>query len=565
MTVESGVRPRPLWGDLSVQIDRPDGTTIRWAGDELDAANIPCDLQFGSSMPGGFKGATATLFRAIDLPGREGMFDDLSILGPGQEVVWQGRLQQMPTSTDSGGRVTPQAVGWSAHLEDDATFRQLYVDRELAGWGGMPLYQLEHTRTARVLKPGQDGSAVWDSSEIGPGPMLDLTIDGYTWTSAQGRPWRGIAYTAPSLIGSVEWRWNNPVPYDGNWGCEVNAYTDGGMTVQTAGVATLGSSFTAARYAYSPPAATMALLVGWRCTLAPGGSADSTYPLRLAEVAVYGQHTVPGTRTDGYNGPGTGPYGYRASDVLPDVLAKAAPLLRFDSSTITPTDVLIRQLTFGEPCTAAAVIEHLNRYHLWDWAVWEDRTFYWRPRGSGRTWTIATADGLDLSLEGDDAQNIYNGIVVTYTDYAGTTHTVGPPGSGAEREDVRLISADINNPATVHGIRRWRHESMSVAADHEIACTYGQMWLGVQAQATRRGSATIRGTVYDDAGQPHPAWRVRGGDTLIVTDRPDDPPRRIIETSYTHRERSNQLTLDSTAATADALIERLVNGLAGVL
>lgn len=568
MSVAAGVPARPMWGELSIVVDRPDGTQIRWAGDELDARNIPVDLAFSTSMPGGFKGLVCTLLRDLGLPGREGLFDRVRVLGPGQEVLWEGRIQQMPASTDSGGRVQPQAVGWSAHLEDDATFRRIYVDRELSGWGGRPLQRMISLAGFAQLAAADGDVGVWAQSDgAGVGPGIRLTIKGPAWSSAQGRPERGVTYQGGGLdLAEVEHRWIGSKNL-GGWFLPLEGFAAADGDATTSAVYTAGSTVVAGqRRSLSMAAGTRRIDTSLRYEAYPAGSADYTYEVYLVEVAVYGRHGVPGVRGRSYVGAGQGPYGFRASDVLPDVLSSAAPLLRWTTGpggTITPTDYPISQLVFADPTTAADVVGRLNAYHYWDWAVWEDRTFFWGPRNSGRTWSISTEDGLDLSLEGETTDAVHNGVLVQYQDFGGMSHQLGPPGSLAEATDDRLISYDESNPATIHGIRRWAVLTLSRATDREGAATIGQAWLGAQATATRRGSATVYSTVTDDQGQAHPVWRIRAGDQLVVTDRPDDPPRRIIETNYVHASRSIALTLDNSAATIDAMLERYADAFAG--
>lgn len=556
---------------LSVIVERPDGTQIRWGEDELAAANIPLDLSFGSSMPGGFKGLQTTLLRDIGVTSREGMFDDVRVLGPGGVVVWEGRLQQMPVSTDQGGRVTPQAVGWAAHLDDDATFREIYVDRELSSWGSQPSRRRQK-KLSNPLSPF-DGGTAWGSNDGGAvGPVLTLLVSRIPpWQSAAGRPDIASVYPGGGIdLGAVEFRYASLQNLDSSWRqCVV------GMTSLDGDADTGFSELTGQQLApnslrfWSAPAGTKLLEIELTYVNWPAGNSDAEYGMSVAEVAVYGRHNLSGVRGPSYTGAGEGPYGYRASEVIPDVLRRAAPLLTFTTGpdgSIRPTDYPIPHLVFRDPVTATDPIERLNAFHQWDWGVWEDRRFWWTPRGAqGRTWRIATADGLDLSLEGDTTDAIYNGVLVTYTDFAGVSRTVGPPGTSAEATDARLESTDPTNPATVHGIRRRGVLQLSTATDQEGATVIGQAWLNAQATATRRGSATVYGWVTDEHGTLHPVSRVRAGDTLIVEDRPDDPPRRIVETNYSHTARTNALTLDNSAATLEAILERMGVALVGRL
>lgn len=555
-----------VWGDVTVIVRRWDGTIYRWAGDELDAANVPCDLVYTTAMPGGFRSCTCTLFRQVLTPAPEGLFDDVWVLGPGGRIYWEGRLQSMPSSTDDGGRVNPTAVGWSAHLEDDQTLQVLGTDRDLAGWGAVPAQRRNALNGFNFAVI--DGGSRWDDSTSGSaGPVLDLRRPKgqAAWTSAAGRPFVALSYNCGGQpLTGIEFHARKPVNLTG-WVLQIVAFSDLALTTELGTLPIAGASIVDGQvYGWAPPAGTRALELSLHYPTAPGGNADNEYGLMLAEVAVYGG--LPGGQpTTSYTGAVNGPLAYPVSAVLPELLRRGAPLLRI--GTIEPTQYRVPHLVGREPTTTAALVELLNRSHWWDWAVWERREFSYNQRfgGASRTWLVSTDDGAVLSMEGDTTDVVWSGAAVSYRDFAGVEHTIGPPGSTAERTDPRLQSSDPDNPATLHGINRVGLFSLSEPVDYEGAILCGLAWLDAQSQATRRGSCTIAGSVLDEHGNEHPVDMIRGGHRLRVIDRPSDPDRRVIETSMARGSRTITLTLDNTAQTLEALLERMGASFVGVL
>jgi hypothetical protein len=51
---------------------------------------------------------------------------------------------------------------------------------------------------------------------------------------------------------------------------------------------------------------------------------------------------------------------------------------------------------------------------------------------------------------------------------------------------------------------------------------------------------------------------VRAGDSLRFTDLPDDVPRRIVETTYSHASRTLTASVNSSRSRVEQLLERLL-------
>jgi hypothetical protein len=121
---------------LAMSVTHADGTVTRWGPDEPNPIGIPGDLTFGSQMPGGFKDLSCSLLRRIDIDYPDlGLFDTVRVYAPGNRTVWEGRMAQFPRSHGDGFSITPGAVGWSAHLTDDPSFTEVYVDRDPGAFG----------------------------------------------------------------------------------------------------------------------------------------------------------------------------------------------------------------------------------------------------------------------------------------------------------------------------------------------------------------------------------------------------------------------------------------------
>jgi hypothetical protein len=111
---------------------------FRWGADENDMQNVPSGVQIATQIPGGFGSMSCTLTRRPDLAYYDlDEFAPCTVTGDGGGLTaFDGYLSARPMDRSTGYSITPQAVGWSSHMTDDASFSMVYIDRELSKWVG---------------------------------------------------------------------------------------------------------------------------------------------------------------------------------------------------------------------------------------------------------------------------------------------------------------------------------------------------------------------------------------------------------------------------------------------
>jgi hypothetical protein len=534
---------------LSYDITTPGGQHFRWAEDEPKAENVPNGVSFGDTMPGGFDSFNATLPRK---PGAD--YADLErlstirALSVGGEVVGEYRLNRSPRTSGDELAIGPEAEGWQAHLEDNKTARMIYRDIDLTAWTEASVqrkFNLNSSSFSPISPIGANPDATTGA------PSLQLQIQTAAW-GAGDQPIVESWYDAKGvLIGSIYYAWkkNSNVsagPDGHNW--RVQASTDDILT---------SADSTGDLQAAGPGSGTLATtssnkdfaVVQYEITGA-GGTANKDYSLYWTTLAVYGNHGLTKRGTE----PSSGFY---ASDIIEHAVLTWAPLLNLTSDSISDTSFIFAHSSYTDPTTAAEIIRDTDRVHLNDWAVWEDRTFYYYPRGlRGRKWR-ARVGPSGLQEAGASVDRLWNGIIVRYQDVTGESRTIGPAGSGADTTSTDLLDTDATNPANQLGIRRWDLLDMGMICTPAQATEVGRRFLEESRALDTSGSATLTGWVEDDKGVRHPYTHVRSGDTISFTDAADTAYRRIVRTQKSLDSRSVAIDLDAPPDGLDALLERL--------
>jgi hypothetical protein len=191
-------------------------------------------------------------------------------------------------------------------------------------------------------------------------------------------------------------------------------------------------------------------------------------------------------------------------------------------------------------------------------------TFFFYPRGAvGKRWS-ARVGPAQLQENGPQVDQLWNGVVVSYTDMLGVVRTVGPPGSTANTTDSRLLDSDPANPCNqVPGLKRWTTLQMGTST-WDVAIIIGQIFLLQQKLLNTSGQAALTGHVLDEQGVYWPAWRVRAGDYISFTDAHDTRYRRIVRSEYSDSTYTNTISLDVPPDGLQELLDRLGVGMQAV-
>jgi hypothetical protein len=518
---------------LHYELETPTGRFYRWGADEPRPENIPSGGGFTTTMPGGFDQLNVTLPRKPGVSYSDlGRLSTLRAFGAGGEIASEVRLERAPRVSGDEFSVGPEAKGWIAHLEDDPTAKEIYVGRDLGEW----------TELSAQWRIGWGGSFSYAGFSMAPDsheghPSLVLELDGAWGTQL---PVAAAMYDAGTglVIAVIDHEWTVS---DTASIFVLEAYAADNDTPSGGG--SLGDLATGAASGSGEMNPNKRVVAWqWFPSTGPGGGDGNQVRATLRNLAWFGHHvlTIRGER------PNRGLY---ASDVIVDALQRWAPLLNLSTGsdgTVLPSSFIIPHLVFRDQTTPLAILEAANRYELRPYAVWENRTFHYHEWGArGRKWRTRVAPS-QLSETGSSVDRLRNGVIVRFRDVDGSTRFAGPPGSHCDIEDASLLDTDPENPANQRGIRMWGPpiDMEGVSVESEVI-RVGALYLRSLRETDTSGQMQLVGTVEDDRGIVHPAWKVRAGDTIVPVDASDTRERRIIRTSCTEDTFTNTVDLDA--------------------
>lgn len=535
--------------ELTVELTDASGRMTRWDGNARNAGNIPTGIGFGTKRGDGFAdGPSIDLQRRIDRDWPDiNLFDDVKLIGADGSIAYEGYISANPRTFD-GGHTTSIRVAGPMTRAQARPFSEAYIDRDLSQWIGP-----SNARQIAVLSANfTPGSPVQQSDPSGDAALYTAIVG--TWTAAS-RPSIEATYIAmPGVtLGRLYYEWEKDAGIDiadTNWQWtaalsddDVYSSTDGTGNLLAAGPGsgTLDATTSTRRVA----AVTFGYLAG------PAGTdnlSSGVYWRNLAAIGNHGLTLQPSTTP--------GPGGLLVSDMIIDICRRFVPKL--DPSGVQATDYPVDQAAFSQSQPYDAWLS-LNKYHLWELAVWENNQLCYYPADlADYDWQVRLDDdGVTVDLPGDSTETLANGISVTYLDVTtGLTGVLDPSNTPA------LADPNPLNLATLHGEQLWTPLDLSSlplsAAD---ATQVGIAALAQYNQAKAAGTIKITGHIRDRAGHWQPGWKVRATDTIAIVNHPDDRPRLIGETSWDQDALTNTIAVDNTLTTVDAFIDRATTAL----
>lgn len=535
-SIAPGVRVAPAdW--LAASLELNGGGQLRFGAGERDTERLPNRIEFSTQMPGGFQNGSLvaprpTIVSALDAQ----RFASVRIYGPGNRTAYEGRVTGIPRV--GANEIELSLEGWVSHL-DDGTFREIFVDQDLNSWQAMSRQRRINLLSGGVWSP-RDGQVEPDTTTGMPALLQEIED---AWAS----PFVPIVETWYDCGSGLDWGfiYIDLVAHassGGNWKHRLFSATDdvagGALERANFDATTSGTGYSGAgsegRFAF----------LQFQNSVTPGGAAGGRYTRQMRSLTIYGTHGL--TRRGASH-----PQGFYVSDMLAYALTQSASLLNFTEGTdgsIEPSTFVVPQAVFTEvDNTARKTIEVLNGYGgdslvPNDWGVYEDREFFWKtPRSYGREWRLRKDTNVTPSDEGP-AGNPANGAIVSWQDPAGSTHVVGPPGSGLSDTSTSLEDTSDDNPVNAAGIPSKVIQVNAGLTSRAGAILIGQLALEEANRDERQGSLEVTGPVRDSTGAVYPAWMLRAGDDSGIEEDVDTPNAGILTTTYTHDANTRRLS-----------------------
>lgn len=513
--------------ELTASIGGPSGRRWRYAPAAKDAGDRPLDLSFTTEAGEGFATGQLTLSRPYDQDSPDlGLLGDVVIEGYDGQIAYEGRVRGTPRSlSGQGPQIRMDLEGWMSHARQQP-FVDLIIDRDLSQWKDLSPYN-----QARFRSAGYTGPFIGPSADEG---QVISTITRIAQPGSLGVV-AGAQYESPVPIGRILIVIQEVVTSSG-WGQWVETSTDSSLGDNSENVGTRDGNGDLDFYpTKNPRFADVTMRYGAAYT------GDGMWVFRFIPV-VFGTSGLPvsGSRDQSRVG---------LSDAMRYLLGKYAPKL--DLSRMVNNGFPVAHAVWREPVTCHDAIRELNVYSQWALGVYENRQVEYRPFDlAAYDWQVrAGQDGVEVETQGVTIEGAFNGVTVSWPDYAGGQNTLTPDDTTELRDSNPAIAANQ------WGDRQWANLSLSRMTSQEGAITQARLYLADLNRPKFPSTITVPGHIKDSRGHWQPAWRVRANQTISIRNHPNDAPRLITSTSW--QGNRLQITTDNALNRFEAITARL--------
>jgi hypothetical protein len=527
--------------ELTIEGAAADGSSRRnYAGDAVSPLDRPTGIQFKTSRFNGFTDGSFVLPRRSDLDQPDlQLLNEFVFTGQDGFKAYEGRCRDLPRDLgDQGHTVTVALAGWISHMQD-RRFSMIFVDRSLEPWNppaaprqqALDAANVSH-QTGPTVMPNVSGGVAGLRLEIQGQWESPYTPRSEAWYDAGDHvevesvyyDFTGVSNTSFVLIAFAA---------DDDEAVSAEASVD--LYTASTGTGT-----------YTP--ATARRYVGWQWyyNATPAGAEGAVLPVDIRRLAVFGDHglTKRGTAPD---------QGYYASDILGWVVDNYCPKL--NTTGVRATSRALSNVVFRDRTFPYDVLGVVNRQHLYNFGVWDDRTLHFEPPPdmSDFDWQVRADDpGVRLRIQGDSTEHLVSGLEVEFTNTTTGVREVLLP---EDHEELRDDS--VKNPYVRAGYPGEDTISISDACNTDEALEVGRVALAQRNQPRGVGEIDCSHHIRNRAGQWRPVYEVRADQRVAVVSSDNERPRLIGETSYNHDDRSLTIAVDSTLRTPDAILDTL--------
>lgn len=457
-------------------------------------------LSFRREAIGGVRSISFSLARSLaDLDGLDPLAKVYVYDGRTAETVAEGRLADTGRGASANGQQWDCVAFGPAQHASDITSPLIYVDRAVEGWR---FYTASSVGAGATFSSGQRPNvaagdtgllAAWaDGTQVVLGSTVAIRYEG---VREAGMKLARIAYDRVNGFTSASWLNEAIISTAGSWGGgDFEFKSDTWSTVSGSTFAEVGTDFTNGRDVVD-------LRTAWG-----GGAAtvigDTAWGFFVPVVEAIRMNQKGTEVVSGYNGLA------RTFQIVADLLGRMLPEFDGASATIDTASVYdIDQMTYPGGVTAAQVFDDLMALVPgYRWYTTPDTTgngygFRWETWPTEVRYEATLEDGGSFPLS---TQQVYNGVIVQWTDPSGRPRT------------SRVTAA--NDLLGAEGLTRQTAIDLGAEVGSEAnAAAAGAAFLDEHSVPKNAGTLTVSRPIRDViSGSLVQPWEIEAGELVRI-------------------------------------------------